>query len=73
MARKNVISEIAGRVWKIEVKLGDRVAAEDPLIILESMKMEIPVVAPVGGTVVAIGVGPEDLVEEGAVVAAIET
>ena len=73
MARKSVKTEIAGRVWKIEVKVGDRVDADDTLLILESMKMEIPVLAPVGGTVVEIGVGPEEMVAEGAVVAAIET
>ena len=73
MARKKVTTEIAGRVWKIEVKVGDRVAAEHTLLILESMKMEIPVLAPVTGTIVDIGVSPEEMVEEGAVVAVIET
>ncbi len=42
MAEIKVRSEIAGSVWKIEVKVGDRVAEDDPLIILELMKMEIP-------------------------------
>ena len=42
----NVPSELNANVWKIEVKPGDAVQEEDTLIILESMKMEIPVVAP---------------------------
>lgn len=54
-----VRSEIAANVWKIEVKAGDRVEAEQPLAILESMKMEIPVEAP------AAGVVAEVLVHEG--------
>ena len=73
MARKDVRAEVTGRVWQIEVKVGDRVAAEDVLIILESMKMEIPVLAPVAGTVAELRVEPEQHVEEGAVVASIET
>jgi acetyl-CoA carboxylase biotin carboxyl carrier protein len=59
MAEIRVKSEIAGSVWKIEVKIGDRVDEDDPLIILESMKMEIPLLAPGAGVVTAI------LVEEG--------
>ena len=54
MAAQTVRGDVAGRVWKVLVKAGDRVAAEDTLVILESMKMEIPVVAPVAGTVTAI-------------------
>jgi acetyl-CoA carboxylase biotin carboxyl carrier protein len=73
MARKEVRAEVAGRVWTIEVKVGDRIAAEDVLLVLESMKMEIPVLAPVGGTVAEIRVEREATVEEGAVVAAIDT
>jgi len=73
MARKEVRSEVSGKVWQIEVKVGDRVAAEDVLIILESMKMEIPVLAPIAGTVAELRVALEQAVEEGAIVAAIET
>ncbi len=73
MARKEVKSDVTGRVWQIEVKVGDRVAAEDVLIILESMKMEIPVLAPVAGIVAELRVEPEQSVEEGSIVAAIET
>jgi acetyl-CoA carboxylase biotin carboxyl carrier protein len=51
MADLRVRSEIAGSVWKIEVAVGDRVAEDDPLVILESMKMEIPLLAPRSGVV----------------------
>ncbi len=49
MADLRVRSEIAGSVWKIEVAVGDTVAEDDPLVILESMKMEIPLLAPRSG------------------------
>jgi acetyl-CoA carboxylase biotin carboxyl carrier protein len=63
MADLRVKSEIAGAVWKIEVAVGDRVGEEDPLIILESMKMEIPRLAPRAGIV------KESLVTEGETIA----
>ena len=58
-------SEIAGTVWKIEAAIGDVLEEEDVIMILESMKMEIPVLAPEAGTLVAIHVAPEDTVREG--------
>jgi len=73
MARSEVKSEISGRVWKLEARVGDRVAADDAILILESMKMEIPVSAPVAGCILEIRVAEKDLVEEGQVVAVIET
>ena len=73
MARSEVRSEIGGRVWKLEMRVGDRVAADDALLVLESMKMEIPVSAPVAGRILEIRVAETDLVEEGQVVAVIET
>jgi acetyl-CoA carboxylase biotin carboxyl carrier protein len=51
MALVNVKSEIAGNVWKIQLKPGDKVDAEGEIMILESMKMEIPVLAPKAGTI----------------------
>jgi acetyl-CoA carboxylase biotin carboxyl carrier protein len=65
MADLKVKSEIAGSVWKIEVAVGDRVAADDPLIILESMKMEIPLLAPRAGTVKQILVTEGEQLAEG--------
>lgn len=59
-----VRSEVAGSVWKVLVGVGDSVAADDELMILESMKMEIPVEAPGAGTVTQVLVSPEEAVEE---------
>ncbi|HEY1794506.1 MAG TPA: acetyl-CoA carboxylase biotin carboxyl carrier protein subunit [Stellaceae bacterium] len=65
MADLRVKSEIAGSVWKIEVSVGDRVAPDDTLLVLESMKMEIPLVAPRAGTVKQILVGEGEQIAEG--------
>jgi acetyl-CoA carboxylase biotin carboxyl carrier protein len=65
MADLRVRSEIAGAVWKIAVAVGDTVAEEDPLIILESMKMEIPLLAPRAGTVKEILVAEGEAIAEG--------
>lgn len=69
MSHIEVKSEITGKVWKIEVKVGDRIEEDEPIIILESMKMEIPVAAPVTGTIVEIRVAEEDAVDEDQIVA----
>jgi biotin carboxyl carrier protein len=60
-----VRSEIAGSVWKIEVAVGDTVAGDDPLVILESMKMEIPLLAPQAGVVIEILVAEGEPIAEG--------
>ncbi|MBV1877451.1 MAG: acetyl-CoA carboxylase biotin carboxyl carrier protein subunit [Pseudomonadales bacterium] len=73
MSRIEVESEITGNVWKIELKVGDKVEAEDVIMILESMKMEIPVEAPSAGTIVEILVKEEDSVEEDQILAIIES
>ena len=62
-----VESQITGNVWKIQVAVGDAVGEGDELIILESMKMEIPVESPAAGKVAEIRVGEGDPIEEGAV------
>ena len=62
-----VEAQITGNVWKIQVAVGDAVAEGDELVILESMKMEIPVEAPSGGKVSEIRVAEGDSIEEGAV------
>ena len=71
--RHEVETEVQGSVWKVEVEPGAQVAAGDVLVILESMKMEIPVEAPVTGTVVELRVAVEDQVEEDDVIAVIES
>lgn len=65
MAEIRVRSEISGSVWKIEVRVGDRVAEEDPLMILESMKMEIPLLSPGEGVVMEIRFREGDPIAEG--------
>ncbi len=61
-------TEVAGKVWKIETAVGQSVATDDTLILIESMKMEIPVAAPRAGTIVEILVAEGDVVAEGQVV-----
>ena len=72
MPRTKVVSDIAGKVWKIEAAAGTRVAQEDTILVLESMKMEIPVSAPRAGTVIEIYFKEGEVVGEGDVVAIIE-
>ena len=59
----------AGQVFKVEASVGQKVSKGDTVIILEAMKMEIPVVAPEDGTVASIDVAVGDAVEAGAVMA----
>lgn len=59
----------AGKVFKLEKKVGDAVKRGDAVVIVEAMKMEIPVVAPQDGTVASIDVAVGDAVEAGAVLA----
>jgi acetyl-CoA carboxylase biotin carboxyl carrier protein len=65
-------AQIAGNVWKIEKQVGDTVGEDDVLVIIESMKMEIPVEAPRAGRIAEIRVREGDSVEEGAVLAVLE-
>ena len=65
-------AQITGNVWKIEKAVGDQVEEEDVILIIESMKMEIPVEAPCAGTIVRIAVAEGDSVEEGMILAVIE-
>lgn len=59
----------AGKVFKIEASVGQSVQAGDAVVIIEAMKMEIPVVAPEAGTVASIDVAVGDAIESGAVLA----
>ena len=67
-----VHAEITANVWQVHVEAGQAVSEGDTLVILESMKMEIPVEAPVAGTVTEIRVQPDSQVAEGDVIAVIE-
>tara|TARA_R110000824_G_scaffold61417_1_gene163377 strand:+ start:145 stop:369 length:225 start_codon:yes stop_codon:yes gene_type:complete len=69
VAQVEVKSEITGKVWKIETKVGDKLEEDDPILILESMKMEIPIMAPTDGTLVEILVAEEDAIQEGQTIA----
>ena len=67
-----VKTEIAANVWKIVVKVGDTVTSGQELMILESMKMEIPVEAPCDGVVKAIMINEGDAVDDGQEVVELE-
>jgi acetyl-CoA carboxylase biotin carboxyl carrier protein len=60
---EEVTAPVSGSVWKILVKVGDSVQADDELMILEALKMENPIYAPVDGKVAAIKVAVGDKVE----------
>ena len=64
-----VTASVPGKVFKIEANTGATVKAGDPIVILEAMKMDIPVVAPEDGTVASINVAVGDAVESGDVLA----
>jgi len=68
----NVEAEMVANVWKVLVAAGASVTAGETLVILESMKMEIPVEAPVGGTVSSVNVEEGGVVQEGDVIAVID-
>jgi len=67
-----VKAELVGNLWKIVVEVGQQVEEDDTLMILESMKMEIPITSPVSGTVREISVKEGDVVQEGQTVAVVE-
>jgi biotin carboxyl carrier protein len=67
-----VRAEITANVWQVRTEIGAEVAEGDELVILESMKMEIPVTAPSPGTVIELRVAPDDNVQEGDVVAVLD-
>jgi len=68
MARERVseiVAEMVANVMSVSVDAGDRVAAGDVVVVLESMKMEIPVIAEDAGTVRSVKIAPADVVQEG--------
>ena len=65
MPRIHLPSEVTGTVWKVEVSAGDPVSADQTLVILESMKMEIPLTAPRSGIVQQVLVQPGSPVRAG--------
>ena len=63
--RVEILAEMVANVLSISVEVGDHVEVGDIVVLLESMKMEIPVMAEVAGTVVAVKVADGDVVQEG--------
>lgn len=61
----DVAAEMAANVWQVPAQVGASVAEGDELVILESMKMEIPVLAPCAGTITEVRVAPDDQVNDG--------
>ena len=72
MRRYEIRSEVTGSVWKVLKTVGEVVTAGDELMIIESMKMEIPLIAEESGTVVEVSFGEGSPVAEGATVMVIE-
>lgn len=73
MARIEVKAEVTGKVWKILQPVGSRVEADESVMVVESMKMEIPVISEESGEVVEVRVAEGDAVEDGQVVAIVKT
>jgi acetyl-CoA carboxylase biotin carboxyl carrier protein len=73
MARVDVTSDMTGTVWKVLVQVGQEVADGDQVILIESMKMEIPVVAMDAGRVAEILVAEGDMVSDGDAVIRLDT
>lgn len=71
MARLEAKTEVTGAVWKIVTVVGQKLAPGETVMLIESMKMEIPVVAEDGGTLVEFHVAEGDSVEEGQLVASL--
>ena len=67
-----ILAEMVANVWKVVAGPGDRVSTGDPVVILESMKMEIPVESPLAGTVSEVRVAEGAVVQEGDVIAVVE-
>ena len=68
----DICAPMSGNIWKILVKEGDKVKADDELMIMEVMKMEVPITAPADGEVKSLKVKEEDAVEADVVVAVVE-
>jgi acetyl-CoA carboxylase biotin carboxyl carrier protein len=68
----DIMAEMVANVWRVLVSPGETVAEGDALVILESMKMEIPVESPVTGTVRDVRVHEGGVVQEGDVIAVVE-
>lgn len=68
----NAVSQVSGAIWRIDVRVGDRVGEEDMLGVVEAMKMEIPILAPCAGVLSAILKGEGETVQEGEAVMVVD-
>ena len=68
----DVKAELVGNLWKIVTEVGQHVEEDDTIMILESMKMEIPITSPISGTIKEIRVREGEVVQEGQTVAVVE-
>lgn len=73
MPTMNIASEVTGTIWKVEVRAGQSVSEDETLLIVESMKMEIPVTAPAAGKVAEVKVMEGDAVTDQQVLVVLET
>ena len=73
MAKKRILAEVAGKVLRVEAPVGTKVADGDTILLLECMKMEIPLMAPGAGSIAELLVGEGDSVAEGQAVATLES
>jgi acetyl-CoA carboxylase biotin carboxyl carrier protein len=64
MARKEIRAEVAGTVISVLVKMGDTVTEGEELAFIEAMKMEIPVTAPLSGTIIEVRIAEDDVISE---------
>lgn len=72
MAISDIKSMVIGTVWKVEKSVGDLVNSGETIMVLESMKMEIPIDSPCAGKLVDIAVNQEDSVDEGQILCKVE-
>ncbi len=72
MAQETIEVPLAGKIISVNVKPGDEVKEGDILCLLESMKMENPILAPVSGTITEVGVNVDQVVKSGETIAVIE-
>ena len=72
MAQESIEVPLTGKITGVNVKAGDKVSEGDIICLLESMKMENPILAPVSGTITKIGVAVDQVVKPGETIAVIE-
>jgi biotin carboxyl carrier protein len=72
MPKKRILADVAGKVLRVEAPVGTQVADGDTILLIECMKMEIPLVAPASGSIAEVHVAEGDNIAEGQAVATLE-